>query len=215
MSTPPADPKIFHITHVDNLASIIADGGIQSDARMLIRGGPSAAIGISSIKANRLKLPVKCFSGERVGDYVPFNFCPRSVMLYILHRANNPALTYKGGQEPIVHLRAGLHNVVAWANTHGCRWAFSLSNAGAAYTEFRSDVNNLDDLDWNAIASPDFRNADAKEKKQAEFLVKDSLPWHLVEHIGVFSNRYKRQVEGIIANAAHQPVVSVHQNWYF
>lgn len=200
---------------MDNLASIIADGEIKSDAQMVLRGGPQVAIGMSEIKRRRLLLPVRCHPGDSVGEYVPFYFCPRSIMLYLMHRGNHPSLTYQDGQEPIVHLRASLHAVVAWAGTNNRRWAFSLSNAGAVYAEFRSDINDLSVLDWNAIASPDFRSADIKEKKQAEFLFKDSFPWQMVEHIGVYSVRYERQVRDILLNASHKPVVSVRQNWYF
>ena len=35
MSTPPANPRIYHITHVDNLGSIVAAGGLVSDATMV------------------------------------------------------------------------------------------------------------------------------------------------------------------------------------
>jgi len=47
-----------------------------------------------------------------VGQYVPFYFCPRSVMLYVLHRGNHPSLEYRGGQTPLVHLEADLLSVV-------------------------------------------------------------------------------------------------------
>jgi ssDNA thymidine ADP-ribosyltransferase, DarT len=61
---------------------------------------------------------------------VPFYFCPRSIMLYLLHRGNHPELDYTGGQRPIVHLVADLHEIVRWAEAQGVRWAFSDRNAG-------------------------------------------------------------------------------------
>lgn len=106
MTTPPAHPKIYHITPVENLASIVAHGEIVADAVMVARGGPPTTIGMSSIKQRRLTLPVTCHSGDKVADYVPFYFCPRSVMLYLIYRGNHPELAYKGGQTPIVHLVA-------------------------------------------------------------------------------------------------------------
>src|SRR5688500_18296866 len=100
----PANPAIYHITHVDNLAQIAADGLLYSDAVMVARGGPPAAIGMSEIKRRRLyELHVKTHPNTRVGEYVPFYFCPRSIMLYLLHMPNHPELTYRGGQGLIVH----------------------------------------------------------------------------------------------------------------
>jgi hypothetical protein len=49
----PAQPKIYHIVHVDRLASI-ADGFVWSDAVMVQRQGVSTTIGMSNIKARRL-----------------------------------------------------------------------------------------------------------------------------------------------------------------
>ena len=79
-------------------------------------------------------------------------------MLYVIHRANHPELEYRGGQEPIVHLEADLDRVVQWAAAEGRRWAFSLSNAGAYYAEFRGRLDELAQLDWAAIGSSDFRD---------------------------------------------------------
>lgn len=128
----PARPLVYHVTHADNLSRVLADGGLLSDAVVVSRGGPAVAIGMSSIKERRLReLRVKCHPETFVGEYVPFYFCPRSIMLYLIHRGNHPELTYCGGQGPIVHLVADLGEVVRWADGEGRRWAFSLSNAGA------------------------------------------------------------------------------------
>jgi hypothetical protein len=82
--TVPAQPKVYHITHVDNLPGILAEGGLWSDAVMLVRSGPAEGIGMGQIKERRLALPVRCHPGDHVGDYVPFYFCPRSIMLYLV-----------------------------------------------------------------------------------------------------------------------------------
>ena len=82
MSKLPLKPKIYHITHVDNLPRIIARGGLLSEARLLEEGGPDQTIGMSKIKQRRLEeIEVTCHPGTMVGEYVPFYFCPRSVML--------------------------------------------------------------------------------------------------------------------------------------
>ena len=48
MTPPPARPKIDHITHVNNLPSILKTGGLWSDAVMLERGGPTASTGMGA-----------------------------------------------------------------------------------------------------------------------------------------------------------------------
>lgn len=215
MTTPPPNPKIYHITHVDNLERMVAAGGLISDAEVLRRGGPAQVIGMSSIKRRRIeKLEVSCHPGTKVGDYVPFYFCPRSIMLYVIYRANHPDLEYRGGQDPIVHLEADLHAVIDWAEHNGQRWAFSLSNAGARYTEFRSRTDDLNQLDWPSIAALDFSPANVKETKQAEFLIHHSLPFDLIERIGVKSRVIEARVEAAIP-LTNRPNISLLPAWYY
>jgi len=215
VATVPAAPKLYHITHVDNLPSIVADSVLWSDAALIQRGGPAASIGMGSIKARRLSLPVKCHAGDLVGGYVPFYFCPRSIMLFLIHCANHPQLTYRGGQGPIVHLELDLREVVAWADAQPRLWAFSLSNAGAVYAEFRSRADQLDQIDWTAVAATDFRDPFVKEGKQAEFLVRDSVPWQLVRRIGAQSRPVQQRAMQALGGAAHRPPVEVLRGWYY
>jgi hypothetical protein len=215
MPPPPAQPKIYHIIHVDRLASVVADGCLFCDATIVQRVAPGTTIGMGRIKERRLTLPVYCHPGHHVGDYVPFYFCPRSIMLYLIYRANHPDLTYRGGQGPIIHLEADLSAVVAWANANNRRWAFSLSNAGANYTQFRADVNQLNEINWPAVLSNDFQHPDNKEGKQAEFLVHQSFPWQLVQRVGVLSTPVAQQVANAMHGAAHRPGVQILPAWYY
>jgi hypothetical protein len=215
MSPPPARPKIFHITHVDNLDAIVAAGGLFSDAAMIAAGGPQAAIGMTRIKQRRLGLPVSCHAGDHVGDYVPFYFCPRSIMLFVIHCANSPDLTYRGGQGPIVHLQSDLHDVVSWAAQHGKRWAVSNVNAGARYAQFFSKLDDLDQIDWNAVRNTQFQDPVVREAKQAEFLLNESFPWRLIEAVGVHSDAILARANASIAASSHHPPVNVRPGWYY
>lgn len=153
--------------------------------------------------------------GKMVGDFVPFYFCARSVMLYLLHRSNHADLSYAGGQAPIVHLVADLKAVVAWAQSVNRLWAFTLSNAGAHYVEFRNDLRQLHEIDWQAVVSADFRQPHVREGKQAEFLLHGAFPWHLVRRIGVHSRSVATQVATLVNAAAHRPTVTVEPSWYY
>jgi hypothetical protein len=215
---PPPSPKIYHITHVTNLPSIIAAGALWSDRRVQNSRVQTEVVGMSDIKARRMNtLRVSCCPGTFVGDFVPFYFCPRSVMLYLLFRGNHPGLSYTGGQGSIVHLQADLAAVVQWAGANRRPWAFTEANAAAAYTQgrFYSSLNDLHRVNWGAVASSDFRSPSVKEGKQAEFLFRDAFPWGLIERVGVHSVALRTQVQAIVAGSAHQPPVAVEPTWYF
>lgn len=209
----PVQPKIFHICHVDRLAPIVAAGGLLSDAAVVQAAAPGTVIGMNHIKQRRLQeLRLNSHPGLYVGQCVPFCFCPRSVMLFLIHR-QNADLAYKGGQGPIIHLEADLHATVAWANAQPRRWAFTLSNAGSCYFEDRADLARLGDVDWDAVAA---RNWSAcREAKQAEFLLEHSFPWHLVERIGVLSQPIATQVAQSLPVGGHRPPVQILPAWYY
>ncbi len=215
MTTPPQKPKIYHITHVANLPSIIEAGGLWSDAEMARRQLADEKIGMNRIKQRRLQECLVEAHGRYVGEYVPFYFCPRSVMLFVIHCRNHPDLDYKGGQSLILHLQADLHATVAWADANNRPWAFSTRNAATAYTDFHYTLDSLDRVNWKAVYSHDFRNQQVKDEKQAEFLVLDWFPWSLVEKIGVLSDALKAEVGKIVKRAEHQPTVKVQRDWYY
>lgn len=209
----PDRPKLYHICHVDRLASIITSGGLLSDAMLSKTEVPGTVIGMDHIKQRRMReLQLSSHPGLYVGQCVPFYFCPRSVMLYIIHK-RGADLAYHGGQEPIVHLEADMHATVAWANAHGLRWAFTLSNAGAYYAEDRADLSCLHEVDWEAVNARDWRGH--KEGKQAEFLLEQNLPWPLIERIGVLSQPVAHQVAHALPAGGHRPPVQLMRDWYY
>lgn len=209
----PNNPRIFHIVHVDRLASIVRDERLYSDAVLAERRDSGTVIGMSNIKARRLTSKVKCRSNLTVGQCVPFYFSPRSVMLYMIHKRNEE-LAYKGGQEPIVHLESGFLEGVEWAEKHGRQWAFTLSNAGSSYFEDRCRIDQLGEINWDSVRSNQWAGA-RKEGKQAEFLVERSFPWHLVSRIGIHSGSLATRVADAMKGADHRPVVEVKREWYY
>ncbi|WP_241043857.1 MULTISPECIES: type II toxin-antitoxin system toxin DNA ADP-ribosyl transferase DarT [Achromobacter] len=211
---PPARPKIYHIVHVDRLSSIIGNGALWCDGRVIRAGADGTTIGMSSIKRRRLEeLSLASHPGLAVGECVPFYFCPRSVMLYLIHMANHPELTYRGGQGPIIHLEADLYEAVDWANARNKRWAFTLSNAGSNYFEDRCSLSHLDQLNWDAINARQW--SAHREGKQAEFLIENWFPWQLVQRIGVRSDSTYRQVVNLLPGNGHRPQVEVKSDWYY
>ncbi len=215
---PPATPKIYHIVHVDRLRSIVTDRRLWCDAEAVRRARTSSdmgtTIGMDGIKKRRLtELTLSSHPELYVGQCVPFYFCPRSIMLFVIECANHPELTYRGGQEPIIHIESDLRESVAWADRNQHRWAFTLSNAGSNYFEDRADLACLSELDWDAINSRMW--TDCKDGKQAEFLIEGSFPWELVHRIGVRSPSVQSQVRTAMQASSHQPRIEILPNWYY
>ena len=214
-----ADTREYRSRDVARLPSIIADGCLWCDAKMAQRSGAGTTIGMDHIKRRRREeLTLTSHPSLHVGDCVPFYFCPRSVMLYLIHK-RNPELAYRGGQEPVLHLEADLHQVVNWADAHDQRWAFTTSNAGSYHFDDYANLAQLAKLDWDAIHakwwSGSKARVDAKYRKQAEFLLERSFPWALITRIGVLSGNTGTRTLRAVQASNHQPPVEVRRDWYY
>jgi len=206
MALRPEERLIYHITDIENLPGILADGGLLSDAVMSQRN--PTIIGHSHIKERRLtKIRVPSSGNRFVGEFVPFYFCARSPMLYTINIGNTGRPP--GSQKTIVHLVSRVSDAIGT----GKPWAVSDGNAGAFHTTFDSTLQAIDNLDWKAIEATSW--ADDRHQKQAEFLVADFFPWEAVHAIGCYDMETAGAVGALIANQNHQPKVSVKRAWYY
>lgn len=204
--TVPSDPRIFHITHANNLAGILREGGLWCDRQRIARQLGNTNIGHAHIKQRRLTRAVATRAGGTLGDYVPFNFCPRSVMLFAVHKGHQD---YEGGQENVVHLVSTVRRAVAL----GRPWAFTDRHAELAHSLHFDDLEMLPEVPWHVMGEQYW--GEVKEERQAEFLVHDFFPWTAVVNVGVMTAVAARQVQTTLAAAQHRPAVTVHREWYY
>lgn len=174
-------------------------------------GGAAAPtnIGLSHIKQRRLARTVPCAARGVLGDYVPFNFCPRSVMLYAVSRGH---LNYNGGQTEIVHLRSTVRTAIGL----GQPWAFTDRHAEVAHALYFDDLSDLGEVEWPVMPLTywsDPQRPEIKETRQAEFLVHQQFPWAGVLEIGCINQGIAAQVTSLVGTAG--PTVTVRGNWYY
>ncbi len=208
----PKNIKIYHIVHLDRLPHIIQSGYLYSDAHMQTLQNTGTTIGLQEIKRRRLTHKLDSHPDLHVGECVPFYFCPRSVMLYLIYKKNSQ-LTYQDGQEPIVHLEADFYETIRWAYSNKKRWSFTTSNAGSSYFDDYSSINDLDKVNWEAVSARYWQ--DCKEGKQAEFLIEQQFPWTLIKSIGVISTNIQHIVIQLLPQNTYQPDVIIQRNWYY
>jgi hypothetical protein len=203
---------IYHITHLNNLPSIVASGGLYSDSTMRSARTPHTRIGHEHIKQRRLTGEVAVAAKGFLGDYVPFNFCARSVMLYAINVGSVEG--YEGGQDEVIHL---VSTIELACNT-GNSWAFTDRHAELGYARYFHSISNLNEVDWNVMPKRQWGgdgNDDIKEKRQAEFLVHQFFPWSSVAEIGVKSAKIAQSVENLIRSTGHRPTVLIQPTWYY
>lgn len=217
--TAPDKPKIYHITHVNNLPQIVQVGALWSDRKCVDNNVNCAGIASSEIKQERLyRRPIECHPTTNVGEYVPFYYCPRSVLLYIAKQGNMPGYNYAGGQSPIIHLEFDLTNVIQFAEQKRLRWALSDRNAALQYAKFSKTIEAISTLPWAEIQTHNFSRSagvDILEKKMSEFLIYDEIPIQMISRIGVFNEETRQKVLQILDKSGYVLDVAVMRSWYF
>lgn len=204
---------IYHITHVQNLESIIRFGGLFCDRVAAEQRLQSIGIAHSHIKERRSRRRVPTSRRGTLADYVPFYFAPRSPMLYSIH--GGYVEQFRDGQGRVLHLVSNAEAVQA----AGRAFTFTEGHGVIAYSQFYEDLADLEKVDWAVMRSTWWNDTvedmDRKRRRQAEFLVYEFFPWSLVWKIGVMDNGMVHKVNRILEGATHRPQVAVERSWYY
>lgn len=167
-------------------------------------------VGDTGIKARRRRKTISGL-GTAVGNCVPFYFAPRSPMLYRLWDRGRGV-----DQASIVYLTTTVEALVE----SGHEWVVSDRNAVLDLARFTTDAADLDDhIDWPLMRGAMWNDTpsepDRKERRMAECLVLESVPWQRIMSVGCQNDAVAQRVRGILGAARHQPLVNVRAGWYF
>lgn len=170
----PIPTYLYHLTHVDNLESIIRCNGCLSYNEKQIRDIDHLNIAYNHIQERRARKPVLCGPGGVLHDYVPFFFAPRPPMLYTINLGNVD--NYSDGQQSLIYLLTTAQAI----SESECGWVFTDGHGTMAFTDFYDTYENLDEVDWDVMESRYWNDTksypDRKRRRQAEFLIKDRCP---------------------------------------
>ncbi|VXD23620.1 conserved hypothetical protein [Planktothrix serta PCC 8927] len=204
---------IYHITHFNNLNSILENGGLMSKNQQLKNSIKYINIAHDSIQDRRNRKNVPCGNYGTLHDYVPFYFAPRSPMLYTIHKGNIQG--YKDGQNSIIHLVVKVDEIIE----SEIPFVFTDGHAIMDYSDFYTDLNALEMIDWDVMESKYWFDRDddpnRKCRRQAEFLIYQFCSWGLIKEIGVINLSMQSQVQKILQNFEQKTPIFVHPQWYY
>jgi hypothetical protein len=188
----------YRITHIDNLPHILDHG-------ILNKNHPKASdgyiqIGHPEIIDVRSTTKVKIENYGNIGDYVPFYFTPKSIMLYNIQTGHQaPKVTHRNAEDLLV-IRCKIQDLAA----HDALWFFTDGQANDAATRHYNDLSQIDAIDWETIHACNFKKSDGNRQRprkyQAEFLVHKEVPVHLIESFCVHNDNAAQIVQDLLEN---------------
>ena len=139
---------IYHITHINNLDSILRDGVLWCDAERVKRKYNTVNISYEHLKQRRFITPVPIGAQGVLADYAPFYFCNRSPMLCAIYKGG-----VTGNQETQIDIIYFVSSAEKVAEISKQPWCFSDGHGVDKLTEFYKDLKELSNIDWELIAA--------------------------------------------------------------
>ncbi|MEI2809793.1 MAG: DUF4433 domain-containing protein [Nocardioides sp.] len=210
----PEPTWVYHFTRVEHLASIIQHG-LVCDSRAHEPGVLQIEVGNTGIKEGRGRRAVPIDPGGVVADYVPFYYAPRSPMLFSIKSGNVP--TYDRGCDRLVYLITstqilrGKGLTVLGTDRHPLK-------SFATFVQDDAEITEM--TDWPLMAAKYWSNTpedpDRRERRQAECLVHEVVPFDAIGAIAAKSVAVQRAVDATLASMGVTWVkTTVRPDWYF
>jgi len=209
--------RIYHVTHVDNLASILESGNIYADLSESWGARPTVDISSPEAREARRAIAVTDEVDTTVASYVPFALSPKSSLWEsVVVGAGDPRLSAsvaRAAASDFVMLVSTVKQVIdLHAGTEdSARASIVASDRDAAhplatFAATRAPVERMlrklrADTDGDSILN-------------AELLVEDSFPIELLTLIGVANDRSRDAVKSILADAQYRTKVAVYPPWF-
>lgn len=208
----PVDPKtvrIYHVTHVDNLASILGAGTVLADG-----AGATPAVDVSAPDARAFRRAAPVDGVDAVlADYVPFLLSTDAHVWNAVRTSTpDPRLTAEAVE------RAPAEHVILVSSVAGAVGALT----GEAGTVVVADSDAATGGVAVASAWPDVlrmlqrlhREDDGLGLRSAEFLVREHLPLERVLLIAVGNDRVRDRVRAALDAVGLRTRVAVYPPWF-
>ena len=201
------EQRLYHVTHMRNLASIVSGGELRSDAN-----GASPEVDISAEETRELRRTVVTnLGGRSVASYVPFFLAPDSTMFRAVRSGEEDTRLAIDRDAVLPADFVIFVSSVKAVIDLGAEASFAVTNGDAtdATTRFAMTNDSAERMLRGIRA-----DKDSLVPYEAEFLVGDSLSLELVTVIGVANDRARTEVKAALRGSSFSPRVSVYPPWF-
>ena len=209
----PLPTWLYHFTSIKNLPTII-EHGLLAELAASAAGVVEVDVGNRGIKGGRRRRVVPVGPAGVVADYVPFYFAPRSPMMFSIFKGNVPE--YQDGIEPLAYLLTTVERLAELR----LPLVFTDRNASLAHTKFSVRTADLDSMiDWGLMRARYWADTaeepDRRERRMAECLVHQRVPWDAFHRLGVCSRARASEADRALRRYRQGLPVDTRGDWYF
>jgi hypothetical protein len=212
-----SEQRIHHLTHIDNLAGILADG-LHADSSTTWGSRPEVDISSADTReARRVAVVAGSVQGATVADYVPFFLSPNAALWEgIRARTPDPRISATARRLPAAEF------VLLVSTIEQVSMSQQTSDGVSDGSIVVADGDAADPRTRFAVTSDDSERMlrrllgmdDSGALQRAEFLVHGSVPFELITLVGVANDKARSAVRAILGSSGHGPRLAVHPPWF-
>ena len=211
------EQRIYHLTHINNLAGILASGGLLADVSEAWAARPAVDISSAANREKRRATGIAGVEESTVAHFVPFFLSPNATIWdSILTGTEDPRLSrdalFAENFDFVIlvsTVKKALEAQAGAAEPTLGMIAVTDGDAAGTLTRFGATPETSDRVLRRLRAQKD-----DSALLEAELLVEDAFPFELVTIVAVANDKVRDVVRGILASSGHRPKVAVYPPWF-
>ena len=211
------EQRIYHLTHIRNLAGILSSGGLLADASEAWDSRPAVDISSAPNRERRRSTLIAGTENSTVAHFVPFFLSPNATIWdSILTNTGDPRLSrdapYAENFDFVILVSTVKRVVEAQSGSvEPTLGVIAVTDGDAAGTLTRVGVTpETSDRVLRRLRA----EKDSVALLEAELLVEETFPFELVTIVAVANDKVRDVVRGILAESGHRPKVAVYPPWF-
>jgi ssDNA thymidine ADP-ribosyltransferase, DarT len=197
------EQRIYHITHISNLAAILAGGALEAGAEPVLELSPV------ELRSESADIVIPGDEHSTLAHYVPFFLSPEASLWQSLRAGSKHPRLSSGAlaADPLdfVFLVTTLRSIASTDTA----FVVADSNSDGPATRFARTREDAERMLQRLHA-----DSTGETIQGAEVLVSQRVPFEDVTLIGVANDRVRQSVRDLLAEADFTPKVSVYPPWF-
>jgi len=211
------EQRLYHVTHISNLAAILESGGLLADASESLETRPTVDVSAPAVRDARRTALLPGEDDLTVANYVPFYLSPHAdVWDAIRASTGDPRLVLNAHGSDAYDFVIIVSTVKTVVDAHEATndefpAGVALADGDAARPDSRI-VATSDGVERMLVRLRS--DPDPEALLHAELLVMDSFPLELVTLLGVANDRVRDTVRDILKQSSYKAKVAVYPPWF-
>jgi hypothetical protein len=197
------EQRIYHLTHLSNLADILDEGALVAGAV------PTLELSPAGLRDERAEITLPGSGDRSLGSFVPFFLSPETSIWQSLRAGRDHPRLSPSARSADAFEFVFLVSTVRHIVTSEAPFLLADGNVEGDLTRFAATREEAERMLYRLRAE-----SEDTALHNAEFLVEGRLPLESVTLVGVANDKVRQSVRELLAGSDFTPKISVYPPWF-